>query len=107
MITLILSFCLYLPQRVRNEETQLWHENEHKLLRSTYKERMQVSATKRKQLFQEKKWLQVTNLPSCLKEPVLCGKKLVSCRTELNKLIVIVTLFCAAIRALAVVQLII
>ncbi|KAM9018273.1 disrupted in schizophrenia 1 protein isoform 5-T5 [Ara ararauna] len=44
--------------RVRNEETQVWHENEHKLLRSTYQERMQVSATKRSQLFQEKKWLQ-------------------------------------------------
>ncbi|XP_030355562.1 disrupted in schizophrenia 1 protein isoform X3 [Strigops habroptila] len=44
--------------RVRNEETQLLHENEHKLLRSTYQERMQVSATKRNQLFQEKKWLQ-------------------------------------------------
>ncbi|KAM6406599.1 disrupted in schizophrenia 1 protein isoform 1-T1 [Pluvialis apricaria] len=43
---------------VRDEETQLWHENEHKLLRSTYKERMQVSATKRNRLFQEKKWLQ-------------------------------------------------
>ncbi|XP_010015900.1 PREDICTED: disrupted in schizophrenia 1 protein [Nestor notabilis] len=44
--------------RVRNEEMQLWHENDHKLLRSTYQERMQVSATKRNQLFQEKKWLQ-------------------------------------------------
>ncbi|XP_062429032.1 disrupted in schizophrenia 1 protein [Rhea pennata] len=44
--------------RVRNEETQLWQENEHKLLRSTYQERIQVSATKRNQLFQEKKWLQ-------------------------------------------------
>ncbi|KAM9564310.1 disrupted in schizophrenia 1 protein isoform 4-T4 [Guaruba guarouba] len=44
--------------RARNEETQVWHENEHKLLRSTYQERMQVSATKRSQLFQEKKWLQ-------------------------------------------------
>ncbi|XP_068252052.1 disrupted in schizophrenia 1 protein [Nyctibius grandis] len=44
--------------RARHEETQLWHENEHKLLRSTYQERMQVSATKRNQLFQEKKWLQ-------------------------------------------------
>ncbi|XP_010561257.1 PREDICTED: LOW QUALITY PROTEIN: disrupted in schizophrenia 1 protein [Haliaeetus leucocephalus] len=44
--------------RVRREETQLWHENEHKLLRSTYQERMQVLATKRNQLFQEKKWLQ-------------------------------------------------
>ncbi|NWH52884.1 DISC1 protein, partial [Fregata magnificens] len=42
----------------RHEETQLWHENEHKLLRSTYQERMQVLATKRNQLFQEKKWLQ-------------------------------------------------
>ncbi|NXO00199.1 DISC1 protein, partial [Rhinopomastus cyanomelas] len=42
----------------RPEETQLWHENEQKLLKSTYQERMQVSATKRNQLFQEKKWLQ-------------------------------------------------
>ncbi|NWH16748.1 DISC1 protein, partial [Grus americana] len=42
----------------RHEETQLWHENEHKLWRSTYQERTQVSATKRNQLFQEKKWLQ-------------------------------------------------
>ncbi|NWX51350.1 DISC1 protein, partial [Steatornis caripensis] len=42
----------------RYEETQHEHENEHKLLRSTYQERMQVSATKRNQLFQEKKWLQ-------------------------------------------------
>ncbi|XP_040454886.1 disrupted in schizophrenia 1 protein [Falco naumanni] len=44
--------------QVRHEETQLWHENEHKLLRSTYQERMQFLATKRNQLFQEKKWLQ-------------------------------------------------
>ncbi|XP_065536345.1 disrupted in schizophrenia 1 protein isoform X3 [Lathamus discolor] len=44
--------------RLRNEEMQVWHENEHKLLRSTYQERMEVSATKRNQLFQEKKWLQ-------------------------------------------------
>ncbi|NXY89486.1 DISC1 protein, partial [Alcedo cyanopectus] len=42
----------------RHEETQLWHENECKLLRSTYQERMKVLATKRNQLFQEKKWLQ-------------------------------------------------
>ncbi|NXJ01491.1 DISC1 protein, partial [Psophia crepitans] len=42
----------------RHEEAQLWHENEHKLWRSTYQERTQVSATKRNQLFQEKKWLQ-------------------------------------------------
>ncbi|NWY49682.1 DISC1 protein, partial [Chionis minor] len=42
----------------RDEGTQLWPESEHKLLRSTYKERMQVLATKRNQLFQEKKWLQ-------------------------------------------------
>ncbi|KFO98017.1 Disrupted in schizophrenia 1 protein, partial [Calypte anna] len=44
--------------RVRHEETQLWHENEHKLLRSTYQERMQVWATRRNQLLQEKKCLQ-------------------------------------------------
>ncbi|NXE04543.1 DISC1 protein, partial [Lophotis ruficrista] len=44
--------------RGRHEETQLWQENEHKLLRSTYQERMQVSAARRNQLFQEKKWLQ-------------------------------------------------
>ncbi|NXJ59409.1 DISC1 protein, partial [Rostratula benghalensis] len=42
----------------RHEGTHLWHENEYKLLRSTYEERMQASATKRNQLFQEKKWLQ-------------------------------------------------
>ncbi|XP_010214322.1 PREDICTED: disrupted in schizophrenia 1 protein-like [Tinamus guttatus] len=45
-------------ERVTNEETQLWQENEHKLLRSTYQERIQVSATKRNKLLQEKKWLQ-------------------------------------------------
>ncbi|XP_071595062.1 disrupted in schizophrenia 1 protein isoform X1 [Heliangelus exortis] len=44
--------------RVRHEETQLWHENEHRLLRSTYQERMQVWATRRNQLLQEKKCLQ-------------------------------------------------
>ncbi|NXU53393.1 DISC1 protein, partial [Turnix velox] len=38
--------------------TQLWHENEYKLLRTTYEERMQVSATKQNQLLQERKWLQ-------------------------------------------------
>ncbi|NWU57673.1 DISC1 protein, partial [Dromas ardeola] len=42
----------------RHEGTQLWHENEYKLLRFTYEERMQVLATRRNQLFQEKKWLQ-------------------------------------------------
>ncbi|NXK93961.1 DISC1 protein, partial [Formicarius rufipectus] len=40
------------------EENNLYHENEHKLLRSTYQERMHVSATKRNQLFEEKKLLQ-------------------------------------------------
>ncbi|NXA38186.1 DISC1 protein, partial [Eudromia elegans] len=45
-------------ERVANEETQLWQENGHKLLRSTYQERIQVSATKRNKLLQEKKWLQ-------------------------------------------------
>ncbi|XP_075268292.1 disrupted in schizophrenia 1 protein isoform X1 [Opisthocomus hoazin] len=44
--------------RIRHEETQFWHENGHKLLRSTYQERMQVSTTKRNQLLQEKKGLQ-------------------------------------------------
>ncbi|XP_054018232.1 disrupted in schizophrenia 1 protein [Dryobates pubescens] len=44
--------------RIRLEETQLWHEIKHRLLRSTYQERMQVSATKRNQLFQEKICLQ-------------------------------------------------
>ncbi|NXF87615.1 DISC1 protein, partial [Eubucco bourcierii] len=44
--------------RIRHEETQLWHEMKHKLLRSAYQERMQVSTTKRNQLFQEKKCLQ-------------------------------------------------
>ncbi|NWI19006.1 DISC1 protein, partial [Crypturellus soui] len=43
-------------ERVTNEETQLWHE--HKLLRSTYQDRIQVSTTKRNRLLQEKKWLQ-------------------------------------------------
>ncbi|NXY17242.1 DISC1 protein, partial [Atrichornis clamosus] len=42
----------------RHEENDLCHEKEHKLLRSTYQERMQASATKRSQLSQEKKWLQ-------------------------------------------------
>ncbi|NXP29329.1 DISC1 protein, partial [Scytalopus superciliaris] len=42
----------------RHEENDLCHEKEHKLLRSTYQERMQVSATKRNQLFEEKKRLQ-------------------------------------------------
>ncbi|NXL47773.1 DISC1 protein, partial [Podilymbus podiceps] len=42
----------------RYEETQLCHENEHKVLRSTYQERARISAAKRHQLFQEKKWLQ-------------------------------------------------
>uniref|UniRef100_A0A8V0XYJ5 DISC1 scaffold protein n=1 Tax=Gallus gallus TaxID=9031 RepID=A0A8V0XYJ5_CHICK len=42
----------------RNEETQLWHENRHKLLRSTYQERIQVLAMKRNDLSQEKKCLQ-------------------------------------------------
>ncbi|XP_048154485.1 disrupted in schizophrenia 1 protein [Corvus hawaiiensis] len=44
--------------RVRHEENGLCHEKEHRLLRSTYQERMQVSAMKRNQLFQEKKRLQ-------------------------------------------------
>ncbi|NWU86835.1 DISC1 protein, partial [Onychorhynchus coronatus] len=44
--------------RARHEEIDLCHEKEHKLLKSTYQERMQVSTTKRSQLFQEKKWLQ-------------------------------------------------
>ncbi|NXH25894.1 DISC1 protein, partial [Myiagra hebetior] len=44
--------------RVKHEENGLCHEKEHRLLRSTYQERMQVSATKRNQLFQEKKRLQ-------------------------------------------------
>ncbi|XP_014806733.1 PREDICTED: disrupted in schizophrenia 1 protein-like [Calidris pugnax] len=44
--------------RVRHEGTHLWHENEYKLLRSSYEERMQLSATKRNQLLQEKKRLQ-------------------------------------------------
>ncbi|NXG08027.1 DISC1 protein, partial [Sakesphorus luctuosus] len=42
----------------RHEENDLCHEKEHKLLRSTYQERMQVSATKRNQLSEEKKRLQ-------------------------------------------------
>ncbi|NWV57841.1 DISC1 protein, partial [Daphoenositta chrysoptera] len=43
---------------VRHEENGLCHEKEHRLLRSTFQERVQVSATKRNQLFQEKKRLQ-------------------------------------------------
>ncbi|XP_031408282.1 disrupted in schizophrenia 1 protein isoform X2 [Meleagris gallopavo] len=42
----------------RNEETQLWHENRYKLLRSTYQERLQVLAMKQNDLLQEKKCLQ-------------------------------------------------
>ncbi|NXJ22631.1 DISC1 protein, partial [Dicrurus megarhynchus] len=42
----------------RHEENGLCCEKDHRLLRSTYQERMQVSATKRNQLFQEKKRLQ-------------------------------------------------
>ncbi|NXD12742.1 DISC1 protein, partial [Nothocercus nigrocapillus] len=45
-------------ERVANEETQLWQENERKLLISTYQERIQVSATKRNKLLQEKERLQ-------------------------------------------------
>ncbi|XP_075604801.1 disrupted in schizophrenia 1 protein isoform X3 [Balearica regulorum gibbericeps] len=52
------ALCWAADHQVRHEETKLWHENEHKLWRSTYQERTQVSATKRNQLFQEKKWLQ-------------------------------------------------
>uniref|UniRef100_A0A8C5UGC0 DISC1 scaffold protein n=1 Tax=Malurus cyaneus samueli TaxID=2593467 RepID=A0A8C5UGC0_9PASS len=43
---------------VRHEENGLCHEKEHKLLRSTYQERMQILATKQNQLFQEEKRLQ-------------------------------------------------
>ncbi|XP_066034873.1 disrupted in schizophrenia 1 protein isoform X2 [Chamaea fasciata] len=43
---------------VRHEENGLCHEKELRLQRSTSQERTQVSATKRNQLFQEKKWLQ-------------------------------------------------
>ncbi|NXE47711.1 DISC1 protein, partial [Casuarius casuarius] len=57
-VTQVQAALHWATDRVRNEETQLWQENEHKLLRSTYQERIQVSATKRSQLFQEKKWLQ-------------------------------------------------
>ncbi|NXK60094.1 DISC1 protein, partial [Sylvietta virens] len=42
----------------RHEENGLCHEKEHRLLRSTSQERTQISATKRNQLFQEKKRLQ-------------------------------------------------
>ncbi|NWS95909.1 DISC1 protein, partial [Mionectes macconnelli] len=42
----------------RHEENDLCHEKEHRLLRSTSQERMQISTTKRSQLFQEKKRLQ-------------------------------------------------
>ncbi|NXV05751.1 DISC1 protein, partial [Cettia cetti] len=43
---------------VGHEENGLCHEKEHRLQRSTSQERTQVSATKRNQLFQEKKRLQ-------------------------------------------------
>ncbi|NWI58501.1 DISC1 protein, partial [Calyptomena viridis] len=42
----------------RNEENGPCCEKEHKLLRLTYQERMHLSATKQKQLYQEKTWLQ-------------------------------------------------
>ncbi|NXO68049.1 DISC1 protein, partial [Phainopepla nitens] len=42
----------------RHEENGFCHEKEHRLLRSTSQERTQVSATKRNELFEEKKWLQ-------------------------------------------------
>ncbi|NXM78249.1 DISC1 protein, partial [Serilophus lunatus] len=42
----------------RNEENDLCHEKEHKLLRPTYQERKRLLAAKRNQLYQEKKWLQ-------------------------------------------------
>ncbi|KAM7061418.1 disrupted in schizophrenia 1 protein isoform 1-T2 [Acridotheres tristis] len=45
-------------QWVRPEEDGLCHEKEHRLLRLTSQERTQVSATKRNQLFQERKRLQ-------------------------------------------------
>ncbi|XP_068795132.1 disrupted in schizophrenia 1 protein isoform X4 [Struthio camelus] len=57
-VTQVQAALHWATDRVKNEETQLWQENELKLLRSTYQERIQVSATKRNQLFQEKKWLQ-------------------------------------------------
>ncbi|NXO08913.1 DISC1 protein, partial [Oriolus oriolus] len=41
-----------------HEENSLSHEKEHGLLRSTYQDRMRVSAAKRNQIFQEKKQLQ-------------------------------------------------
>ncbi|XP_015478047.1 disrupted in schizophrenia 1 protein isoform X3 [Parus major] len=59
---------------VRHEENGLCHEKEHRLLRSTSQERTQVSATKRNQLFQEKKRLQkeIEDLQTRLK--ILEGK---------------------------------
>ncbi|XP_014119149.1 PREDICTED: LOW QUALITY PROTEIN: disrupted in schizophrenia 1 protein [Pseudopodoces humilis] len=59
---------------VRREENGLCHEKEHRLLRSTSQERTQVSATKRNQLFQEKKRLQkeIEDLQTRLK--ILEGK---------------------------------
>ncbi|XP_074983004.1 disrupted in schizophrenia 1 protein isoform X5 [Caretta caretta] len=44
--------------RVGSEEAQLWQKNEQKLLSPAYQKRIQVSATKRNQLLQEKQWLQ-------------------------------------------------
>ncbi|XP_071405649.1 disrupted in schizophrenia 1 protein isoform X2 [Pithys albifrons albifrons] len=52
------ALCWAADHRVRREENDLCHEKEHKLLRTTYQERMQVSATKRNQLSEEKKLLQ-------------------------------------------------
>ncbi|KAJ7416604.1 hypothetical protein WISP_70135 [Willisornis vidua] len=52
------ALCWAADRRVRCEENDLCHEKERKLLRTTYQERMQVSATKRNQLSEEKKRLQ-------------------------------------------------
>ncbi|NXC45454.1 DISC1 protein, partial [Penelope pileata] len=57
-VTQVQAVLRWAADRDINEETQLWPENEHKLLRSTYQERTQVLATKRNHLCQEKKCLQ-------------------------------------------------
>ncbi|NXL89481.1 DISC1 protein, partial [Alectura lathami] len=57
-VTQVQAVLRWAGDRDRNEETQLCNENECKMLRCTYQERIQVLATKRNRLFQEKKWLQ-------------------------------------------------
>ncbi|XP_021246184.1 disrupted in schizophrenia 1 protein [Numida meleagris] len=57
-VTQVQAVLCWAVDGVRNEETQLRHENKHELLRSTYQERIKVLAVKRNDLLQEKKCLQ-------------------------------------------------